>query len=292
MISTTVNQPSPHRPKGFGRIRRRKPWLLWYPVELLGHQLDFTWQTIRGSGHAVKAYRKETIVKFTDMTWGSGSIFVGGGVAAVLVVMGIAVGGMMGVTGYMILNMLGLGPLTGVMSAVANTRELVPIIAAIGFAAQAGCRITAEVGSMRISEEIDALEALAIRPIPYLVSTRVVAGLVTIVPCYVVALALTYLASQLSVTAFNGESPGAYGHYFHLFVDGKDIVFSLIKVVVLIAAVIIIHAYHGFYASGGPEGVGVACGKAIRASLVLIIVIDMILTIAMWGFSTTLTFSG
>ncbi|MBP0656349.1 ABC transporter permease, partial [Mycobacterium tuberculosis] len=99
----------------------------------------------------------------TNMTWGRGSIVVGGGTVPMMVVLGLVMGASVGVESFATLDMLGMGPVTGIVSAYATTRELAPIAAAVGFAAQAGCRITAEIGSMRISEEIDALESLGLR---------------------------------------------------------------------------------------------------------------------------------
>ena len=85
---------------------------------------------------------------------------VGGGTAGVAVVLGITVGALVGIEGYNFLDLLGLGPATGIISSLVNTRELAPIAASLAFATQAGCRFTAQLGSMRIAEEIDALESL------------------------------------------------------------------------------------------------------------------------------------
>ncbi|GAB17164.1 YrbE family protein [Gordonia effusa NBRC 100432] len=285
-------QPSSYRPKGI-RPPVRVVGRLDTFVQNLGRQLHFTLMAVAGTGRAVRAYRSQTMIAFTDLTWGNGrSVIIGGGVAPVIVIMGVAAGGMIGIVGYSTLSMLGMGPLTGMMSALANTRELAPMIAAIGFAAQAGCRITAEIGAMRVSEEIDALEAQAIRPIPFVVSTRIVAAIISIAPVYVIALALSYLTTWATVTLIHGEAPGGYEHYFDQFVSARDVVFSLIKVVIFVVAVTIAHSYQGFYASGGPEGVGVASGRAVRASLVLVIFLDMLLTIVMWGFSSDISFAG
>nr|WP_018177122.1 ABC transporter permease [Jongsikchunia kroppenstedtii] len=266
--------------------------MVWIPLEHLGHQLDFTWQSLRGTWHAATTYRKQTLSIFTELTWGRGAVIVGGGVVPVLFIMGVSLGAMLGILGYTVLNLLGLGPISGTMSAFATTRELAPIIAAVGFAAQAGCRLTAEIGSMRISEEIDALEAQAIRPIPFVVSTRVLAGIIAIIPTYLVTLTVAYLSAQLIITKVYGEGAGAYNHYFEMFINAKDVAFSLIKVVVFVIAVVIAHAYQGYHARGGPEGVGIASGRAIRASIVLIIMLDMVLTIIMWGFNSSVSFSG
>ncbi|MEV0360895.1 ABC transporter permease [Nocardia sp. NPDC050697] len=283
--------PSAYRPAGLRWTRRLRRG--WEPLEELGFQLRFGVAAVLGVGHALRSYRRQTVAVFTDLAWGNGrSVIVGGGVAPVLVIMGMVAGAMIGILGFTALDMLGMGPLAGAMSALANPRELAPLVAAVGFAAQAGCRMTAEIGAMRISEEIDALEAQAIDPIPYVVSTRLIAAVITVVPVYLIALALGFFTTDLVVTVVQGQGAGAFGHYFRMFVSGPDLAFSLLKVVVFVLLVTGVHTYQGFYATGGPEGVGIASGRAIRASLVLIALSDMALTIAIWGFDTDIGFTG
>ncbi|MEV0247563.1 ABC transporter permease [Nocardia sp. NPDC050712] len=261
-------------------------------VEALGHQLAFCWQVLLAVPHTLRHYRRQTMLVLTDITWGSGSLIVGGGTVAVLAFLGIAVGASIGVEGYTALNMVGMAPLTGFISAYANTREMAPMVAAIGFAAQAGCRMTAEIGAMRISEEIDALEAAAVRPIPFVVTTRVLAGVATIVPLYLLTLILSYLSCTIVLDLAHGQSAGTYDHYFDSFVQVSDVLCSLIKAVVFVVLVIVVHGYQGFYATGGPEGVGRASGRAIRASLIGVVVADMVLTLLFWGLDVGVRISG
>lgn len=289
--SGSVATPSPYRPRGLRWTRHAGR--AWNPIESLGLYLHFVVVSFRGIGHALRCNRRQTVAIFTDLTWGNGrAVIVGGGVAPVLAILGIVAGAMVGLVGFSALDMLGMGPLTGAMSALANPRELAPLIAAIGFAAQAGCRITAEVGAMRISEEIDALEAQAIDSIPYVVSTRLIAAVGAVVPSYLIALALGFAATGATVTVVQGQGSGAYDHYFHMFTEPIDLIYSLVKVIVFVLVVTLVHAYQGYHASGGPEGVGIASGRAIRASLVLIVTTDMVLTLVMWGLDATISFSG
>lgn len=283
--------PATYRPKLLGWTRHVAR--AWDPVESLGHQLYFVVLAFAGVGHALRRHRRQAVAIFTDLTWGNGrAIIVGGGVAPVLAVMGVVAGGMVGIVGFAALDMLGMGPLAGAMSALANPRELAPLIAAIGFAAQAGCRITAEVGAMRISEEIDALEAQAIAPIPYVVSTRLIAAVGAVVPSYLIALALGFATTGATVALSDPQASASYDHYFRMFTEPVDLIYSLIKVVVFVIIVTLVHAYQGFHARGGPEGVGIASGRAIRASLVLIVTTDMIMTLCMWGLNSSISFSG
>nr|WP_232022167.1 ABC transporter permease [Mycobacterium basiliense] len=241
---------------------------------------------------AMRQYRGEFLRLLSNITWGNGSIVVGGGTAGVALVLGITVGALVGIEGYNFLNLLGLGPATGFVSSLVNTRELVPLMASLAFAMQGGCRFTAQLGSMRISEEIDAMESIAIRPIPYLVSTRLIASVVAMIPLYVACLAIGYLTTQVVVGIASGGSTGSYLHYFTLMLSGQDMAYSLVKVVVFVWIAATIQCYYGFYASGGPEGVGVAAGHGMRASVTVVIIVNMLLTMALWGVDSGARFGG
>lgn len=280
-------------PKGFGWVAfLARGRAVLSPVEAMGFAAAFVWQAISAIPLTMSKYRSQTMRMITDMTWGRGAVIVGGGTVPVLAILGIAIGGGVGIQGFTALNLVGMGPLTGIISAFANTRELAPIAAAIGFAAQAGCRMTAEIGSMRISEEIDAIESLGIKSIPFVVTTRIIAGAVTVIPTFLVTLLLSYFACSAIVLVVHGQSPGVYNHYFFQFINLHDILAATIKMVVFSIAVILIHCYHGFFASGGPEGVGIASGRAVRASFIAIIGLNMVLTIMLWGINSPIVFSG
>lgn len=261
-------------------------------VESVGFALAFVLEAFMSIPITLRRYRSQTMVMITDMTWGRGSLVVGGGTVPVLVILGVAIGAGVGIQGYSLLSLVGLEPLTGVVSAFANTRELAPIAAAVGFAAQAGCRMTAEIGAMRISEEINALEALGLRSIPFVVTTRVLAGAVTVIPTFLVTLLLSYFSAAAVVLIIHGEAGGVYNHYFDQFASIGDIVAATVKMLVFSIAVILIHCYQGFFATGGPEGVGMASGRAIRASFIAIIGLDMVLTLMIWGVNSSIVFSG
>ena len=111
-----------------------------------------------------------------DLAWGRGSLIVDGGVISVLVILGIAIGGMVAIEAWATLNIMGFGALIGHHRQAGRTYERWRRCAGIAFAAQCGCRMTAEIGSMRIAEEIDATEAMGLRPIPFVVGTRLVGG--------------------------------------------------------------------------------------------------------------------
>ncbi|CCK65799.1 MlaE family ABC transporter permease [Mycobacterium canetti] len=258
--------------------------------ERLGHQATFLAQALGAIPRTVMRYRRHTGAILVDMIWGNGSLVVGGGTIGVLAFMGAAIGASVGIEGYAVLDMVGMGPLTGFISAYANTREMAPMIAAIGFGAQAGTRMTAEIGAMRIADEIDAVEALGIPAIPYVVTPRLIAAMITIVPVYLFALALSYLSCALVVALH--QASGTYYHYFDAFIQPSDIAFSVIKAIVFVTLIVTIHCYEGYYAAGGPEEVGHASGRAIRAGLIGIVITDMVLTLLLWGDNSGLRLSG
>ena len=262
------------------------------PIVRIGHMLVFFIRAVAAVPIVLRHYRTEFGRLLSDIAWGNGSLVVGGGTAGVAVVLGMTVGAIVGIEGYNFLNLLGLGPATGIISSLVNTRELAPIAASLAFATQGGCRFTAQLGSMRIAEEIDALDSLAIRPIPYLVTTRLMASVVAVIPLYVLCLAVSYLTTQLVVELISGGSTGAYQHYFTLMLSGTDILYSLLKAVVFVWIASTIQCYYGFYASGGPEGVGIAAGHAMRAAITVVIVVNMLMTMALWSVDAGARFGG
>lgn len=274
--------PSKYLPPGVGPFVKAGSAAA-VPALTLGHQLAFVYKVLYAIPHTLRRYRRQIGVVFMDIGWGNGKVIVGGGTIGVVVFLGVMTGSAIGIVAFQILDMLNVGPLVGFISSFANTRELAPLVAAIGFAAQAGCRMTAEIGAMRISEEIDALEATAVEPIPFVVTTRVIAGVLIIIPAYLATLACSYFSTAFFIKVVHGQAGGTYNHYFTAFLTPSDVLLSVFKAVTFVVLIILVHSYFGFYASGGPEGVGVASGRAIRASLVLVIVMDMLLTLSLWG---------
>ncbi len=259
---------------------------------LIGTQATFLVRVIKGIPAAMFRYRNETFRILADICWGTGAILVGGGTVGVMVLLSVSAGTSLGIEGFNGLETIGLSPLTGFVSAVVNTRELAPLVAALALASQMGCRFTAQIGSMRTHEEIDALEVMALSPIEYLVATRVVATMIAIVPLYLLGLAGSYIATQLSVTMLFKQPVGTFTHYFETFIDGGDIALSVVKILAFALAVALIHCWYGFTAAGGPQGVGEATGRAIRATTVVVVLLDMLMTLLFWGGSSGVRISG
>ena len=261
-------------------------------LQLMGAQVTFVGRVVGAIPLCLRRYRGEVFRILSDISWGSGALVVGGGTIGVMVLLSLSAGTSLGIEGFNGLELIGLSPLTGFVSATVNTRELAPLIAALSLAAQVGCRFTAQLGSMRISEEIDAMSVMGIPPIPFLVTCRVLASMLAILPLYLVGLIGSYIATQISVTMIFHQPAGTYLHYFEAFLNPVDIVLSVVKIVIFALVVTLVHCWFGFTATGGPQGVGEATGRAIRASIVLVVILDMILTLAFWGANPGIRISG
>jgi phospholipid/cholesterol/gamma-HCH transport system permease protein len=217
---------------------------------------------------------------------------VGGGMIFVIFSMSFFTGTEVGLQGFKGLEQIGAQSFTGLVGSFANTREVTPLIAGVAFAAQVGAGFTAELGAMRISDEIDALEVMSVPTFTYLVCTRVVAAVIAIIPLYLISLYASFFATELVTTKFFGLSTGIYEHYFHLYLPPIDVLYSLAKAAIFAVVVALIHCYYGFNASGGPEGVGVAVGRAIRLSIVAVVLLNLILSLIFWGGGNTVKIAG
>ncbi|MGH2789400.1 MAG: MlaE family ABC transporter permease [Actinomycetota bacterium] len=257
----------------------------------LGSQLTFMAKSLADMVPALR-HVQELGRLVSEITLGSGALIVGAGTAGVIFFMSFFTGTQVGLEGFKGLQLIGAEAFTGFVGAFANTREITPLIAGVTLAAQVGAGFTAELGAMRVNEEIDALEVMAVRPVPYLVSTRILAALIAIIPLYLISLFASYFATKIVVTNLLGLSLGTYEHYFSLFLPPIDVLYSLIKAMTFAVAVALIHCYYGFNATGGPAGVGIAVGRAIRASIVAVNVLNLMLSSVMWGVSDTVRIAG
>jgi phospholipid/cholesterol/gamma-HCH transport system permease protein len=261
-------------------------------LEGLGEQLSFYFRALAWAPRTIRRYSREMFRVLTEVCFGSGGLAVIGGTLGVMIGMTFFTGLIVGLQGYAALNQLGTAALTGFISAYFNTREVAPLSAGLALSATVGCGFTAQLGAMRISEEIDAMEVMGVPSMPYLVTTRVLAGIAAVIPLYAVGLLSSYLASRQITVWLYGQSAGTYDHYFNLFLPPEDVLWSFLKVIIFSALVILSHCYYGYTASGGPAGVGVAVGRAVRTSIVLISVLDFFLSLAIWGATTTVRISG
>ncbi|MDP9074913.1 MAG: ABC transporter permease [Actinomycetota bacterium] len=239
-----------------------------------------------------RRYTGMVFALMSDIAIGAGALIVGGGMVFVIFSMSFFTGTEVGLQGFKGLQAIGAQAFTGLIGSFANTREITPLIAGTAFAAQVGAGFTAELGAMRISEEIDALEVMSVPSLVYLVCTRVMAAVLCIIPLYLLSLYASFLATELVTTRFFGLAAGQYHHYFRLFLPPKDIFYSVSKAALFAVVVSMIHCYYGYYASGGPAGVGVAVGRAIRASIVAVVILNLIMSILFWGGANTVKIAG
>jgi phospholipid/cholesterol/gamma-HCH transport system permease protein len=261
-------------------------------METLGDQLVFYVKALAWTPRVLRSYRQETATILAEVVFGVGALSVIAGTVGVIAFLAFFAGTEVGLQGYASLSQIGVAKFTAFISAYFNTREVAPLVASIALAATVGCGYTARLGAMRINEEIDALEVMGVPSIPFLVTTRMIAGFVAVIPLYTVALLASYLSPRLITTMIYGESVGTYDHYFLQFLPPVDMLWSFGKLIFLAVAIILIHCYYGYTATGGPAGVGVAVGRAIRTSIVTVIVADFFLTFAIWGSTTTVRITG
>jgi phospholipid/cholesterol/gamma-HCH transport system permease protein len=258
----------------------------------LGDHTLFYVRAVRGIPLAAVHYRREVIRLIAEISMGAGALAMIGGTLVIVGFLTLATGGTLAVQGYSSLGNIGIEALTGFLSAFINVRIAAPVIAGIGLAATFGAGVTAQLGAMRINEEIDALEAMAIRPVEYLVSTRIVAGMIAITPLYSIAVVLSFLASEFTTTVLFGQSSGLYSHYFNTFLNPIDLLWSFLQAILMALAVLFIHTYFGFFATGGPSGVGVAVGNAVRTSLVVVVSVTLLVSLAIYGSNGNFNLSG
>jgi phospholipid/cholesterol/gamma-HCH transport system permease protein len=261
-------------------------------LEDMGEQLSFYGRTLGWTWRTLIHYKKEVFRLIAEVSLGSGALAVIGGSVGVIMFMTFFTGTEVGLEGYQGLNQIGISAFAGFISAYFNTREIAPLVAGLALTATVGAGFTAQLGAMRISEEIDALEVMGIPSVPYLVTTRIIAGLVAVIPLYVVGLFASYFATKLIVVAYFHQSGGTYDHYFHQFLVPVDVFYSFLKVIIFSVVIMLIHCYYGYFARGGPAGVGVAVGRAVRTSIVAINIIDLFLSLALWGANTTVRIAG
>ena len=228
--------------RGLGGIGQ----LAWFGMVAIGH-----------IPHALSRYRKETLRLIAQIGMGTGAMAVVGGTVAIV----------------------GFVTLSGIFAALINVRIAAPVVTGIAMAATVGAGATAELGAMRISEEIDALEVMGIKSISFLATTRIMAGLVVIIPIYALAMIMSFLSPQLTTTVLYRQSNGTYEHYFRTFLRPDDVFWSFLEAIIITAVVMITHCYYGYNAGGGPVGVG----RSMRLSLVSVNVVVLSAALALYG---------
>ncbi len=258
----------------------------------IGIQTQFFGSTVKGTWDAFAHYPVEIVRLVAQMSLGTGALAVIGGTVVIVGFLTLSAGSLVAIQAYSQLQEIGVDALAGFTSAYLNVRLIAPLVAGIGLAATIGAGATAQLGAMRISEEIDALEVMGIRSVAYLASTRLVAGVVVVIPLYCVAVLMAFVATRVGTTLVFGQSTGVYDHYFNTFLNPTDLIWSFLQAISMAIVVMLVHTYYGFTASGGPAGVGEAVGRAVRASLVASVSVTLFVSLAIYGESGNFNLSG
>lgn len=275
----------------FPRLRNRATRAVnrWNDV---GRQTLFFGDTLKGGWDALYYYRIEVVRLIAQMSLGVGALAVIGGTIVIVGFLTLSAGSLIAVQSYNQLANVGVEALAGFISAFVNVRISAPLVAVIGLSATIGAGATAQLGAMRISEEIDALEVIGIRTVSYLATTRVIAGVVVIIPLYCIAALMTFLATRTGTTLAYGQSTGVYDHYFNTFLNPVDLIWSFVQAIFTAVVVMLVHTYYGYTASGGPAGVGRAVGYSVRTSLIVASFVTLGISLAVYGQSGNFHLSG
>jgi phospholipid/cholesterol/gamma-HCH transport system permease protein len=189
-----------------------------------------------------------------------------------------------GIEGAYFNRAVGSPAYAGVFAAWCDLRELVPYAFGYMMAAKVGTGIVAELGSMRISDEIDALEVMGISSMTFLCATRLLAAWLVLPFLYLACIGAGFFASYLAVVEQIGEvSSGGYSLIFWMFQNPPDLLYSVIKAMAMATVIVLVGCYYGYTASGGPVGVGTATAKSMVLNIVLVHLIGMLGTQVFWG---------
>jgi len=215
------------------------------------------------------------------------------GSALVLLAMQFTFGLTCGNEAVYVLRGYGASSYAGVLSALCPIREATPFMFAYMVGAKVGCGYVAEIGSMRINEEIDAMESLGINPMRYLVATRLLANILVSAPIFIIGLGVFYLGEIFVILFQIGEiSQGAWESVNWSFTDAASIFYSYVKTLIMWVCIVIAALYYGYRARGGPVGVGAATAKSMVVALVLTMVLNEGFTFFFWGVNPKIPVGG
>jgi phospholipid/cholesterol/gamma-HCH transport system permease protein len=189
-----------------------------------------------------------------------------------------------GLQGAYFFRAQGVPQYAGLFAAWCDLREALPYAFGYILSAKVGTGIVAEIGAMRISDEIDALEVMGVPPVTFLCGTRLLAAWMALPFLYLVSIGIMYLASYFAVVEQVADvSAGGYTLIFWMFQDPTDLVFSLIKGMTMATVIVLVGCYYGYTASGGPVGVGTATAKSMVFNIVAVHILGMLGTVVFWG---------
>lgn len=243
--------------------------------EEAGRIVRFSGQTLVSIPHAVRRYPTEVFRQCGILILSSGLI---------IWFMLLMIGVVFAVQGHYITRQFGAPGYVGIYPALGGLRTAAPSMWGWILSAKVGCGLVAELGSMRISDEVDALETMGIAPKPYLVGTRVLAAMVAMPFLYVVGLGLLYIGSWFMVVkVLHTVSPGGFTNVLWSFQSPLDLGFSTIWTMVLGMLIILVGCYYGYTAKGGPVGVGINTSRSMVVNMVFVSLFGFIFHMLFWG---------
>jgi phospholipid/cholesterol/gamma-HCH transport system permease protein len=242
---------------------------------VLGEWAQFIWQAVRETRRlgplAAEVLRQAAIIA-------TGSTLV-------IVFVTFLIGGSCGVEASFVGQQIGAGIAAPFIASVCTVRDIVPVIFGMILAAKVGCGMVAELGAMRVNEEVDAIEVMGISSMAYLVSSRLVAALIVLPPIYLASIAASQFGAWLtSLVRFHQISGGTYRVAFFIGFHPLDLVYTLVKGTVIFLSVLLTALFYGYRVRGGPVEVGEAAARSMRVNLVLIALMNGIASLALWGF--------
>jgi phospholipid/cholesterol/gamma-HCH transport system permease protein len=189
-----------------------------------------------------------------------------------------------GIEGAYFSRSVGAPSNAGTFAAWCDLREIMPYAFGYMMSAKVGTGLVAEIGAMRISDEIDALEVMGISSLTFLCATRLLGAWLVLPAVYVGAVGAGFLASYFAVVQQIGEvSAGGYFVIFWMFQNPPDLLYSLVKGMAMATVIVLVGCYYGYTASGGPVGVGTATAKSMVLNTVMVHLVGMVGTQIFWG---------
>jgi phospholipid/cholesterol/gamma-HCH transport system permease protein len=261
-------------------------------LESIGEQGVFYGRVIKSIPRAFRKHPREIVRLVAELGTGTGALALIGGSVVIVASITFFAGAVAAAQGFESSKNIGVSSLSPILAAFFTARLSTPLLAGVALAVTLGAASTSQLGAMRISEEIDAIEVMAIPSLPYLATTRVIAGMIVITPLYICATLAGFLADYLLLVLFYNTGAGDFRHYFFLYLNPLDILFSYVQVLGMVAVVMLIHTFYGYTAKGGPAGVGEAVGRSVRASLSGVMMVNLLIGMSLYSNFQTFHLAG
>lgn len=261
-------------------------------LEAIGEQGLFYFRVFTSMPRAMRRHRREITRLIAELGTGTGALALIGGSVVIVASITFFAGAVAAAQGFESSSNIGVGSLSPILAAFFTARLSTPLLAGVALAVTLGAATTSQLGAMRISEEIDAIEVMSIPSLPYLATTRVIAGMIVITPLYVFATLAGFLADYLLLVFFYDTGAGNFSHYFFMYLHPLDILFSYFQVLGMVMVVMLIHTFFGYTAKGGPAGVGEAVGRSVRASLSGVMIVNLLIGMSIYANFNTFHLAG